>query len=171
MNDIKKHNFAEYFNNYINLVEDADFISALKNSYKTTKEIISTISEEQANTAYAEGKWTIKELLVHIMDTERIFCERALRFARNDKQDLPGFDHDDFVLGSEANDRTLKSIMKEYKTIRKSTIALFKNFSPAMLEKSGTANKNKLTVLSIGFIITGHETHHRNVLQEKYLGI
>ena len=171
MNDIKKHNFAEYFNNYINLVEDADFISALKNIYKTTKEIISTISEEQANTAYAEGKWTIKELLVHIMDTERIFCERALRFARNDKQDLPGFDHDDFVLGSEANDRTLKSIMKEYKTIRKSTIALFKNFSPAMLEKSGTANKNKLTVLSIGFIITGHETHHRNVLQEKYLGI
>tara|TARA_R110001592_G_C12811209_1_gene718039 strand:- start:183 stop:695 length:513 start_codon:yes stop_codon:yes gene_type:complete len=169
MNDIKTHNFAEYFNHYVNLANDIDVISGLKNTYKTTKELVSGITDEQANTAYAEGKWTIKELLVHMIDTERIFCDRALRFARNDKQDLPGFDHDEFVLGSEANDRTLKSIMKEYKAIRKSTIALFKNFSPAMLEKSGTANKNELTVLSIGFIITGHETHHRNVLLEKYL--
>ncbi|MCB9365356.1 MAG: DinB family protein [Flavobacteriales bacterium] len=169
MNDIKKHNFAEYFTNYTNLVEETDFISALKDSYRTTKEIVSNISDEQANAAYAEGKWTIKELLVHMMDTERIFCERALRFARNEKQDLPGFDHDDFVVGSEANNRSLKSIMKEYKAIRKSTIALFKNFSPAMLEKRGTANKNELTVLSIAFIIVGHEIHHRNVLLEKYL--
>tara|TARA_R110001592_G_scaffold246194_1_gene507856 strand:+ start:7 stop:522 length:516 start_codon:yes stop_codon:yes gene_type:complete len=170
MNDIKTHNFAEYFNHYVNLANDTDVISGLKNTYKTTKELVANITDEQANAAYAEGKWTIKELLVHMMDTERIFCERALRFARNDKQDLPSFDHDEFVLGSEANDRSLKSIMKEYKAIRKSTIALFKNFSPAMLEKSGTANKNELTVLSIGYIIAGHDTHHRNVLIEKYLG-
>ncbi len=169
MSDIKNHNFADYFNHYVNLANDTDVITSLKNSYNATKELLSDVTDEQANLAYGEGKWTIKELLVHILDTERIFCERALRFARNDKTDLPGFNHDDFVIASDATKRSLKSIMKEYKTIRKSTIALFKNFTPAMLEKSGTANKNKMTVLSVGYIIAGHDTHHRNVLVERYL--
>jgi len=169
MKDIKKHNFAEYFNYYIGLADEGDISLALKASYKKTKNLIVDLTEEQGNFSYGKGKWSIKELLCHMMDTERIFCERALRFARKDKTDLPGFDHDIFVVNSGANERTLKSIMKEYKIIRKSTIALFKSFSPEMLELSGTANKNKLTVLSIGYIIAGHETHHRNVLIEKYL--
>ncbi|MCB0380731.1 MAG: DinB family protein, partial [Flavobacteriales bacterium] len=107
---------------------------------------------------------TIKELLVHIIDTERIFCERALRFARQDKTELPGFDHDLYVLNSGANQRTLKDILKEYKAVRKSTLTLFSNFNEKMLNQSGTANGNKLT-------ISGHELHHLNILKEKYLTV
>lgn len=166
---IAAHDFAEYFNNYINLVTEESVIDALKSSYHEVKSLIKSLHEEQGNFAYAEKKWTIKELLVHIMDTERIFCERALRFARKDKTELPGFDHDVFVLNSNANHRTLKDILKEYKSIRKSTILLFKNFTPEMLEQGGIANGNKLTVHSIGFIISGHELHHLNIIKTKYL--
>lgn len=168
MKTLQNHNFAEYFKYYISLVEEDDLQKALKISYKEVKHLVKSLSEEQGNFAYAKKKWTIKELLVHIMDTERIFCERALRFARKDKTALPGFDHDVFVKNSDANQRTLKDILKEYKTIRKSTLALFESFTPEMLELGGTANGNKITVLSIGYIISGHELHHLNVIKEKY---
>ncbi|HRN42866.1 MAG TPA: DinB family protein [Vicingus sp.] len=168
MKAIENHNFAEYFNNYINLVEEEDLQKALKKSFKEVKYFVKNLTEEQGNFAYAKKKWTVKELLVHVMDTERIFCERALRFARNDDKELPGFDHDIFVKNSAANQRTLKDILKEYKVIRKSTLALFKSFTPEMLEKGGIANGNKMTVLSIGFIISGHELHHLNILRKNY---
>jgi hypothetical protein len=171
MNTIKDHDFAEYFNNYIRLVTEEDVHKALKNSYKEVKKVIKNLNEEQGNFAYAEKKWTVKELLVHIIDTERIFCERALRFARQDKTDLPGFDHDLYVLNSGANQRTLNDILKEYKTIRKSTLSLFKTFNEEMLTQGGTANGNKLTVHAIGYIISGHELHHLNILKEKYLTV
>ena len=164
------HNFAEYFQHYINLVEDNEgVISALEHTHKRTNEFLDLITEEQGGSAYAEGKWTIKELLVHLIDTERIFCNRALRISRNDKTDLPGYDHDEYVKYSEANEQKLCDICKEYNLVRQGTIALFKSFSAAMLEREGTANNNKLTVLAIGFIVAGHETHHINVLEEKYL--
>lgn len=169
INAIATHDFAEYFNNYIHLATEENVIDSLKSSYKEVKSLIKSLNEEQGNFSYAKNKWTIKELLVHVMDTERIFCERALRFARKDKTELPGFDHDIFVLNSNANQRTLKDILKEYKIIRKSTLALFKNFTPEMLEQGGIANGNKLTVHSIGFIISGHELHHLNVIKAKYL--
>lgn len=166
---ISTHDFAEYFNNYTNLITEENVIKALKSSHKEVKHLIGFLSEEQGNYAYDKNKWTIKELLVHIMDTERIFCERALRFARKDKTELPGFDHDVFALNSNANQRTLKDILKEYKAIRKSTLALFKNFTQEMLEQSGIANSNKLTVHSIGYVISGHELHHLNIIKAKYL--
>lgn len=171
MKAIENHNFAEYFKHYISLVEEDDLQKALKSSFKRVKHLVKNLSEEQGNFAYAKKKWTIKELLVHIMDTERIFCERALRFARKDKTALPGFDHDVFVKYSGANERTLKDILKEYKTNRKSTLVLFSSFTPEMLERGGTANGNKMTVLSIGYIISGHELHHLNILKEKYLTV
>lgn len=169
MKSLKNHEFAEYFKHYISLVKEEDVLKALKNSSKELKKIVKNLSEEQGNYAYAKKKWTIKELLVHIIDTERIFCERALRFARQDKTNLPGFDHDLYVLHSGANQRTLKDILKEYKSVRKSTLTLFSSFTQEMLNQSGTANNNKLTVLSIGYIISGHELHHLNILNEKYL--
>lgn len=171
MNAIKDHEFAEYFNHYISLVNEENFLKALKISHKEVKKVIKNLTEEQGNYAYAKKKWTIKELLVHIIDTERIFCERALRFSRKDKTDLPGFDHDLYVLNSGANNRTLYDILKEYKTVRKSTLSLFKTFSEEMLKQGGTANGNKLTVHAIGYIISGHELHHLNILKEKYLAI
>ena len=163
------HKFAEYFNYYIGLVENhEDVISSLEHAHQHTNEILDLTTEDQGNHAYAEGKWSIKELLVHLIDTERIFCNRALRIARNDKTDLPGYNHDNYVEFSEANERTLCDICKEYDLVRQATIALFKSFTPEMLEREGTANNNQLTVLAIGYIIAGHETHHVKVLDEKY---
>lgn len=171
MEAIKDHEFAEYFNHYISLVEEENVLKALKGSGKEVKKVIKHLTEEQGNFTYADKKWTVKELFVHIIDTERIFCERALRFSRKDKTDLPGFDHDLYVKNSGANERTLKDILKEYKSVRKATITLFDNFNEEMLKQGGTANGNKLTVLSIGYIISGHELHHLNILKEKYLTI
>ncbi|MGB0887490.1 MAG: DinB family protein [Vicingaceae bacterium] len=167
---LANHNFSEYFSHYVNLAKDYDnVITALEFSHKRTNELLDLVTEEQGNFAYAEKKWSIKELLVHLIDTERIFCNRALRFARNDKTDLPGYDHDAFVPESRANERKLCEICKEYDLVRQATIALFKSFTDKMLEKNGTANGNHLTVLSIGFILSGHETHHINILEERYL--
>ena len=164
------HNFAEYFQFYISLVDQTlDVTSALKQTHHKTNNILKQLSEQQANFAYAKGKWTIKELLVHMIDTERIFCNRALRFARNDQTNLPGYDHDEYVPNSGANERSLKEIAEEFNIVRKGTIALFKSFTTEMLNRNGSANGNNLTVLAIGFIISGHETHHTNILNERYL--
>lgn len=171
MNDrLSNHNFAEYFNFYISLVDEKlDVTSALDLTHKRTNELLDLITEEKSNSAYAEGKWTIKELLVHMIDTERIFCNRALRFARNDQTDLPGYDHDEYVPYSLANERSLNDIANEFNIVRQATIALFNSFTDKMLLRKGTANRKNLTVLSIGFIISGHETHHVNILEQRYL--
>ena len=167
---LTNHNFSAYFEHYINLVNDnSNFIDELNKVHKETNEILDLITEEKGVFAYAEGKWTIKELLVHLIDTERIFCNRALRFARNDKTNLPGYDHDNYVTYSEANERSLSNITEEFNLVRAATVALFKSFNTDMLKREGTANNNKLTVLAIGYIIAGHEIHHINVLKEKYL--
>ena len=167
---LSNHNFAEYFQFYINLVDQTlEVATALEQTHKKTNKILDLITEDKGNYAYADGKWTIKELLVHMIDTERIFCNRALRFARNDKTDLPGYDHDNYVPFSGANERSLKDISDEFNVVRLGTIALFKSFTDDMLDRVGTANGNNLTVLSIGFIISGHETHHVNILEERYL--
>ena len=167
---LANHNFAEYFNYYINLVNDSDdVIFSLEHSHKKTNELLDLITEEQGNYVYADGKWTIKELLIHLIDTERIFCNRALRFARNDQTDLPGYNHDEYVPNSGANERTLNDISNEFNIVRQGTIALFNSFTPEMLERKGTANGNNLTVLAIGFVISGHEKHHVNILDERYL--
>lgn len=167
---LKNHNFSDYFNHYISLVNDnLDVITALENTHKNTNELLDLITEEQGNYAYVEGKWSVKELLTHMVDTERIFCNRALRIARNDKTDMPGYDHDAYVPFSGANERKICEIYKEFNIVREGTVALFKSFTPEMLERSGTANGNTFTVLSIGFIIAGHEIHHTNVMEKKYL--
>ena len=167
---LNNHDFAEYFQFYISLVDESlDVTTALKQTHKRTNGISDLITEEQGGYAYAEGKWTIKELLVHMIDTERIFCNRALRFARNDQTDLPGYDHDNYVPYSGANERSLKDISDEFNAVRLGTIALFNSFTDEMLDRKGTANGNNLTVLAIGFIISGHETHHVNILDERYL--
>lgn len=168
--DINSHNFAEYFNHYINLVKDkGDIINVMEKTHQKTNELMDLITEDQGNYAYEKGKWTIKELLVHLIDTERIFCNRALRFARNDKTDLPGYDHDNYVQYSGANERCFADIANEFNLVRSASIALFKSFNENMLNRKGTANSNKLTVLAIGYIISGHEKHHINILEERYL--
>lgn len=161
--------FAAYFKNYISMVEEDDVILALKKSTKKFKQLCKLLNEENTTYKYAEDKWTIKEMLLHIIDTERIFNYRALCFARNEQAALSGFNHDEYVTYSNANNRSFKSIRKEYFAVRKATILLFKSFDETMLEKVGVMNGNKLSVVGIGFVIAGHQQHHINVLHEKYL--
>ena len=118
---------------------------------------------------YAEGKWTIKEVLVHIIDDERIYAYRALRFARNDKTELPGFDQDPYAFYSNANVRSIESIIEEYEAVRMSTITLFNGFSDDVMLRSGVANNNEVTVRALGYHIAGHELHHLNILKNRYL--
>ena len=128
-----------------------------------------SIPEEKGEYRYAPEKWSIKELLCHMMDAERIFAYRALRFARNDSTPLEGFEENNYAPEANAHARSIRQLADEMENLRKSTIELFMSFTPVMLSRKGSANKTEISVLNLGYIIPGHETHHRLVLQERYL--
>lgn len=118
---------------------------------------------------YAPDKWTIKEVLVHIIDTERIFAYRGLRIARQDFTELPGFDQDEFVLNSSANTRDFNDLISEYSSVRNATISLFKSFKDQDLLQKGTASNSPISVRALGFILIGHENHHKEIIEARYL--
>lgn len=159
----------EFHKRYVQHVKDYDVLEAMKISSKETLGLVRSISEEMGEHRYAAGKWSIKELLCHMMDTERILAYRALRFARNDKTNLPGFEENDYAPQANANNRNIKQIADEMERLRQTTIDLFVNFTPEMLERKGLANNLELSVLNLGYIIPGHESHHRSILKERYL--
>jgi uncharacterized damage-inducible protein DinB len=132
-------------------------------------EFISSIPDEKWTYAYGLDKWTIAEVLLHVLDTERVFQYRALRFGRNDNTPVPGFDQDQYVPESKANGRSKKSIIEEYSSIRKSSITLFSSFDEGILKRWGTANGFKMSVAALGFVMLGHQKHHRDVIRERYL--
>ena len=158
-----------FYQGYVLLVKDGDLIENLEQSMLQTQQLLSRISEDQGSYSYAKGKWTIKELLCHMIDAERIFGYRALRFARNDQTPLPGFEEKDYAPEANADNRTVVSIAAEMQRLRFATIDLYRSFSPSMLDRTGTANNATLSVRNVGFIISGHETHHRKILTERYL--
>jgi len=157
------------FKHYVENVKDQDVMEALKDSSSKMLAIVRALPEGKGDYAYAAGKWTIKEMLCHMIDAERIFAYRALRFARNDRTPLPGFDENSYAPEANAGARTLAHLVREMETLRQTTIDLFANFTPAMLDRTGTASNMPLSVLTLGYIISGHETHHRKVLTERYL--
>ena len=165
-----KNDYAEYYHKYIQELDSDDILKILGNQLISSLELFKSIPEERANYRYAEGKWSIKELLGHIIDTERIFAYRALCFARGEKQHLPGMEQDDYVREAEFDKRQFTDMIKEYELVRRSNLLLFKSFSEMELNRRGTASNNEVTVLAILFIIAGHELHHIKVLKEKYLG-
>ena len=158
-----------FYHGYVNNIKEKEVISALKNSRAECLALFRTIPEIKAEFRYAEDKWTVKELINHIIDAERVFAYRALSFARNDASELPGFEENDWARESNANNRTLNSIILEYEHVKQSTIDLFESFSEEALAKKGTANGAIFNVANIGYVIAGHETHHRNILNERYL--
>lgn len=159
-----------YASMYIDLLpNDGLLLKHLKDNLDLVKSIISALPEEKWSYRYAPDKWTIKEVLVHIIDDERIYAYRALCFARNEKIDLPGFEQDEYVLYSNANERSMDNIVEEYEAVRFATIALFNGFDQTALLRQGVANKNKATVRALGYHIAGHEMHHVNIIKEKYL--
>ncbi len=159
----------KFYQGYVNNVKDLDMLDALRQSSKTTLDLVRAIPESKGEFRYADGKWSIKELLAHMIDVERIMSYRALRFSRNDKTDLPGFEENDYAPEANAHGRTIAQLADEMERLRATTIDLFKSFTPQMLQREGTANKNKLSVFNLGYIIPGHETHHRKILIERYL--
>jgi len=164
--------FLPYAASYINLVpEGADPRETLRAIASEFHAVFDHLREDQAEKAYAEGKWTLKEMLQHQIDTERIFAYRAMRFARADGQDLLGFDQDSYVANSGANARSLASLLAEYDATRAATQALFDSFTEEQLDRRGTANGGPATVRALLFIVPGHELHHLNVLRERYLPI
>jgi len=158
-----------FYKNYVKQIDEPDMLQALRISGHRMLELVHSIPDAKADFGYAPGKWTVRELLCHILDAERIFCYRALRFARNDKTPLSGFEENDYAPQANAGGRSLQKIASDMSHLRASTIDLFESFTPEMLTRKGMANKNELSVVAIGFIICGHETHHRKILQERYL--
>lgn len=158
-----------YYKRYIDLISSDDILKVLDEQIIHLQELISKISQEKENFRYAEGKWTPKEVLGHILDTERIMAYRALRFARKDKTPLAGFDENNYVEHADFNEIKIHDLAHSFSLIRKSNIELFKYFDEETLNEMGNANGNEVSVRSILFMIAGHTVHHINVIKTKYL--
>lgn len=174
MNDLsivkpKPEDYAPFYAGYISKAGELPILEALERSKNEVISLFDNISEEKANTAYGEGKWTIKEVLSHITDAERIFSYRALRIARNDKTPLPGYEQDNYVPYSGANKRSLEELLNEYEVVRKSTRVLFESFSEEMMDRRAEVSGGPMTVRALGYIIAGHERHHVGVIEGRYL--
>ena len=159
----------QFYKRYVEHVKHFELLEAFNVSSTKTIALVKSLSEEQGEHRYAPGKWSIKELLCHMVDTERIMSYRALRFARNDKTPLQGFEENDYAPEANAGNRTLESIADEMIRLRATTVDLFASFTEEMLMRKGLANNVEFSVLTIGYIISGHESHHRNILIERYL--
>jgi len=161
--------YSPYYQGYINQVSSDDFLEVLEMGLINSVKFFEKIPIDKWDFKYAPDKWSVKEVLVHILDAERVFAYRALRVARNDMTPLPGFDENEYVPNSNAKNRTPQSIMEEYKALRASTIFLFKNFNSDQMDRVGTASNHPISPLALGFITAGHEVHHINIIKERYL--
>jgi uncharacterized damage-inducible protein DinB len=162
--------YAPYAIMYIGLLPDDGLVlEHLRDNLKATTDFILSLPEEKLYHRYAEGKWTVKEILAHVVDDERIYAYRALRFARNDRTELPGFEQDDYALHSGANGRDVKDILKEFAAVRLATIALFEGLRDESLKRSGVASGNVMSVRAAAYHIAGHELRHVRIIRERYL--
>lgn len=161
--------YPAYFEKYVNQVPENDLRIAFSNQQNIINAFLNTITEEKSTYAYATGKWTIKEVLQHIIDAERVFGYRALCFARGEKKSLPSFDENEYANNANANYRTWQSLTDEFIAVRKSTELLFNSFNEEALNLTGISNNNPATVTSLGFITLGHFYHHKKVVEERYV--
>lgn len=170
ISDLQETEYNPYYKHYVDLASsELNVMGNLKESLSTSLILLNAISDAKFDYSYAEGKWTIKELLQHIIDTERVFAYRSLRFSRNEKVNLLGFDQDEFNTESQANFRSKDELIADFKAMRLATIALFSSFTDEMMARIGLASGSKMSVRATGFIIVGHARHHLDVLQERYL--
>jgi len=159
----------EFYHNYISQVPENDLMTAFKNQTPVFVNFLNSIPADKINYAYAAGKWTIKEVLQHAIDAERIFCYRALRFARNDSTPLPGFDENLFAENAKTDKRNWNDLVEEFKTVRKATEWLYSSFDEEQLNASGVSNNHSNYVLAFGYISIGHSLHHMKIIKERYL--
>ncbi len=158
-----------YYGKYIDRVPEGDLVSLLREQVIDTVALLRGVSAERANHAYAPGKWTIKEVVGHLMDTERVMAYRALAIARNDKTNLPGFDENAWVPAGNFGVRTLDDLLEEFQVVRAATVQLAKHLDAEVLARKGTANGHPVSVRALFYIIAGHERHHVALFKEKYL--
>ena len=166
---LKPGSYPSNFSGYIHLVENEDLNSVLKNQIETLKQFFNSIPEEKIDYRYAEGKWNIKEVLQHIIDTERVFTYRALAFARQEPNALPGMDENSYAKNSNADNRKWKDLVDEFEAVRQSTIHLYQSFSEPQLVLTGRTVSYEISVRALGYTIAGHSAHHVNILKERYL--
>jgi hypothetical protein len=160
--------YAPYYDRYISLLGPDDILAVLERQAPETVSLLKSAGAK-ADFRYAPGKWSVKELLGHVNDTERIMAYRALRIARGDKTPIEGFEQDDYVRDGNFGQRTLADLIGEFMDIRKATLSLFRSLDAEAVARRGIANKNEISTRALAYIIAGHELHHRRVLQEKYL--
>ncbi len=160
--------YSEFYANYVSKIPGADVLSVLESQRLQMLQLFAGRSERDGSFRYAPGKWTVKEVLGHITDTERIFTYRALRIARGDQTPLPGFEQDDYVRGGNFSGRTLVELAEEFGLVRLATVAFFKSLQKEAWQRRGVANEKEVTVRALAFIVAGHELHHRLILEERY---
>lgn len=161
--------YAAFYAGYVALVPDGDIVAILATQLEDTLAMLRQVNEQQAGFRYAEGKWSIREVVGHIADAERVFAYRALRFARRDATPLPGFDENAWVEQAGADRRPLASLIAELAAVRAATVSLFASLAPESWTLSGTANGKEISVRALAWIAAGHELHHRAILNERYM--
>ncbi|MCG8374058.1 MAG: DinB family protein [Balneolales bacterium] len=161
--------YVHFYSGYVGLVERGNIISTLNTQMHELYTLINTVPGDKAFFTYEPGKWTLKEVIGHMIETERVFCFRALSISRGEKQPLPGMDQDEYMEGNNYNTRTLANLSNEYLAVRVSTIHLLSSMTKQMIAKSGIACGFNFTVRALAFIIAGHERHHMNIIKERYL--
>ena len=169
MNRPETNEFAPYYNNYVSLITDEPITTVLEGQPGELSRLISGLPEEKGTYAYAEGKWTIKELLSHLIDGERIFAYRVLRISRGDKTPIEGFEQDGYIATSNANNRSFAELLEEFGLLRKANVLLVKNLSDESSRLMGTASDNPVSARALVYIMAGHVRHHQNILNERYL--
>lgn len=165
----KQYEYPEYYVPYVSLVPEGDLLTILKENLKKAVALFEDISEADEHFRYEPGKWSIKGVLAHITDTERVMSYRLLRMGRGDQTPLAGFNQEQFVQGSQAENLQLKNILADFVATRKATITLMENMPESAWENKGYANNTEVTTRAVAYILAGHEMHHRNILTERYL--
>jgi len=160
--------YAPYYDRYISLITGSDILGTLEAQRRQMLLLLSGRNESDGDFRYASDKWSAKEVLGHVCDTERIFTYRALRIARADRTPIEGFEQDDYIKNGPFARIPLAEIIEDYIAVRRATITLLRNLDEAAWARRGIANKNEITVRALAYVIAGHELHHRRMLEEKY---
>lgn len=169
-NELQANEYADYYSAYIDSVSDEYVLmEELEISVHRLIRFVQNIPMDKFDYRYAEGKWTIKDILQHLIDAERIFAYRALRFSRNDQTPLASFDEDEYAIEAHANRRSIQDLLTELAVVRQATLSLFRTFSEKELLRRGIASNNPMSVRALGFVIIGHQNHHQRVFEERYL--
>ena len=163
--------YNEYYDKYVSLIDESDLMSTLEEQIREARDLFAGFPEERGSHAYAEGKWTIKEVISHLLDGERIFAYRLLRIARGDETPLEGFEQDGYIENSHANQRSFSDLMCEFGELRAANLRLMRSFDETDWGRRGTASGSPVTVRALAFIMAGHVRHHLNIIQERYIAV